>query len=369
MRVKGLIPLVTVLLAFGATRSNADTLLVPQQYATIQSAVNAAQPGDTVLVFPNSGSDPDYHENVVINTADIKVTGNGAVLDGAPLSTNPGNGISVYASGVKISHLTVQNYTYAPGGVPVLTSGIYMNAVNDIVSSCTLQNDTDGVYVDSQATGAEVDKNTVASAQDFGIEFIAPGTAAFNTITGPPSASGSVGSGIDAQYGGMDIHGNNISGGFIGISLTTGTSMTVPPGPPASTVAGNRIAGTSDSGIYCNNSESVTFLVNTATTCGYFGVEVNASDLITVEGTLANGNLAGVVLENGTTSSLVRGNIAKSNSFYGFWADSSTYGNTFTLDIGQGNAVEDAEDDTGPPVLNTWTHDLFTNTYPAGLGS
>ena len=60
------------------------------QYSTIQSAVNAAQPGDWVLVAPG-----DYHEQgdaeagVMITTPNVHVRGldrNGVVVDG----TRPG---------------------------------------------------------------------------------------------------------------------------------------------------------------------------------------------------------------------------------------------------------------------------------------
>ena len=46
-------------------RSNPNTLHVPQDYATIQAAVNAASSGDTIIVSPSpSGT---YPGNITIN--------------------------------------------------------------------------------------------------------------------------------------------------------------------------------------------------------------------------------------------------------------------------------------------------------------
>ena len=47
----------------------AATLKVPMQYSTIQSAINAAVPGDTVLVEPNT----TYYENIDFIGKDITV--------------------------------------------------------------------------------------------------------------------------------------------------------------------------------------------------------------------------------------------------------------------------------------------------------
>jgi hypothetical protein len=48
----------------------ADALRVPDDYATIQEAVDAAQPGDLVLIGPGT-----YHEAVIVETDDIVIRG------------------------------------------------------------------------------------------------------------------------------------------------------------------------------------------------------------------------------------------------------------------------------------------------------
>src|SRR5207237_8019488 len=63
------------LLSLCASSTPAATLLVPQQYPTIQGAVNAANPGDIVKVSAGT-----YFEQVILKDQ-VDVRGDGAVLD------------------------------------------------------------------------------------------------------------------------------------------------------------------------------------------------------------------------------------------------------------------------------------------------
>src|SRR6185503_10763846 len=68
---------------------------VPQAYPTIQSAVDAAAPGDLVLIAPGT-----YREEVSITTPSLTIRGTDrteVVLDG---EFQRGNGIAVFADAV-----------------------------------------------------------------------------------------------------------------------------------------------------------------------------------------------------------------------------------------------------------------------------
>ncbi len=90
-----------------AAASGPDVLVVPDDYDTIQAAVDAAAPGDLVLIQPGV-----YNEAVDVTTDDLTIRGvdrNQVVLDG---QLELDNGIRVLgASGVAVENLTAANYT------------------------------------------------------------------------------------------------------------------------------------------------------------------------------------------------------------------------------------------------------------------
>jgi plastocyanin len=83
------------------------TLDVPDDYETIQDAVDAATPGDLVLIAPGT-----YEEAVTVETDDVVIRGldrNEVILDG---NFELENGIRVVgADGVAVENLTARNYT------------------------------------------------------------------------------------------------------------------------------------------------------------------------------------------------------------------------------------------------------------------
>ncbi|NDH23442.1 MAG: hypothetical protein EBY49_05730, partial [Actinobacteria bacterium] len=84
-----------------------DALRVPQDFATIQQAVDAAEPGDLVLI-----DEGVYNESVVVETDNIVIRGvdrQTVVLDGEH-SEEMANGIIVFSNGVAVENLTVKNY-------------------------------------------------------------------------------------------------------------------------------------------------------------------------------------------------------------------------------------------------------------------
>ena len=94
-----------------------QTLRVPQDHPTIQAAVDAASPGDLVLVSPGV-----YHEAVKVLTPYLTLRGtdrNKVILDG---DFHLANGVHVAeADGVAVENLTARHY---------LLNGFYWNSVN-----------------------------------------------------------------------------------------------------------------------------------------------------------------------------------------------------------------------------------------------
>jgi hypothetical protein len=81
-------------------------IAVPADYPTIQEAVDAAAPGDLVLISPGT-----YHEAVDVATDNLTIRGldrNTVVLDG---EFELDNGIRVFSNGVAVENMTAMNYT------------------------------------------------------------------------------------------------------------------------------------------------------------------------------------------------------------------------------------------------------------------
>ena len=96
----------------GAASADEDmgprTLNVPADHATIQEAVDAAEPGDLVLI-----DEGVYNEAVIVQTDEIVIRGvdrNTVILDGEH-GEGMENGVIVFSDGVAIENLTVRNYT------------------------------------------------------------------------------------------------------------------------------------------------------------------------------------------------------------------------------------------------------------------
>ena len=135
----------------------ADALRVPDDYATIQEAVDAAQPGDLVLIGPGT-----YHEAVIVETDDIVIRGtdrNEVVIDG---QHERENGIIVFSNGVAVENLTSHSHTsngvFFTGdyGTDVIVDGYrasYVTAYNNGLYGVYAFNATNGLIEHSYGSG------------------------------------------------------------------------------------------------------------------------------------------------------------------------------------------------------------------------
>jgi len=83
----------------------AAVLHVPEAFATIQAAVNAARPYDLISIAPGI-----YHEAVIVRTAHLTIRGrdrNRVILDG---NFELGDGFAVIANYVVLENMTVRHY-------------------------------------------------------------------------------------------------------------------------------------------------------------------------------------------------------------------------------------------------------------------
>ncbi len=127
------------------------TRTVPEDYPTVQSAVDAADPGDLVLVGPGV-----YKESVSVTTPGLTIRGtdrNEVILDG---EFTRENGIAITADGVAVENLTARNYTvngFFWNGVTGYR-GSYLTAIDDWVYGIYAFDSVDGVFDHSYASGS-----------------------------------------------------------------------------------------------------------------------------------------------------------------------------------------------------------------------
>ena len=170
----------------------AHVIHVPGDQPTVQAGVNAAQPGDLVLVAPGI-----YRENVVVCTANITIRGedrNSTILDGSGLAKHS-NGFTVLASNVIIENMTAHNYdgngffwTYQTG-----FRGSYLTAYD---------NGDYGIYTYGSRLG-ELDHDYASGSPDSGF-YIGQCFPCDAIITN-----------IHSQYNGLGYSGTNAGGNLI----------------------------------------------------------------------------------------------------------------------------------------------------------
>ncbi len=141
-------------------RAPAATLRVPEDYPTIQAAVNAAKTGDLVSIGPSPNADGAYHEFVTVKTPDITIRGrdrNTVILDG---QYKLDDGFEVLANNVVIENMTARHYT---------RNGFYWTGVTGYRGSylTAYSNGDYGIY-SYQAVNGQFDHSFAAGQPDSG---------------------------------------------------------------------------------------------------------------------------------------------------------------------------------------------------------
>ena len=129
-----------------------ETRLVPQDFPNIQSAVDAAAPGDLILI--DAGV---YREEVEVTTPGLVIRGvdrNEVIIDG---EFQRPNGFKVsFADGVAIENLTVRNAT----GNGLFWNGVrgyrgsYVTAIDNGVYGIYAFDSSDGLFEHAYASGS-----------------------------------------------------------------------------------------------------------------------------------------------------------------------------------------------------------------------
>jgi parallel beta-helix repeat protein len=245
--------------------------IVPQDYATIQAAIDASSPGDTILVKAGT-----YYENITINKT-VSLAGEdvtNTIIDGG--------GVTILASNVQVSGLTIRN-----AGEGIVLVGEYLSYnYTSLITNCSISqnhitNVTYGIDIQEHSSGNYVTMNQI-DASYMGIcihsgaylreDLLSSATTDNNTIYGNVIHGKSEGSGIYSDGGlGNNISANEISNFSIGISLEVGNPSVYISSQ--NTISNNRIV---------NNT---------------YGIEVYGADFNSIiENEISSNSLAGILL-------------------------------------------------------------------------
>ncbi|MCA9293849.1 MAG: right-handed parallel beta-helix repeat-containing protein [Phycisphaerales bacterium] len=129
MRFRPAFCFVTICLAGAQTRA-ANTVFVPDQFPTLQAAVNATSPGDTVIIRPGTynGTTTFANKNITIQSTDPN---DPAVVD-ATILDGQGAGTVLYITGPDTS--TVRGLTFRNGD-GLFGGGLTLNGANVLVEN------------------------------------------------------------------------------------------------------------------------------------------------------------------------------------------------------------------------------------------
>jgi plastocyanin len=207
------------------------TRRVPQDYPTIQNGVDAANPGDLVLIDKG-----EYNESVFVTTPSITLRGvdrNEVILDG---KFDLGTGVMIGGNGVAVENMTARNYTlngFFWTGVRGFRAS-YLTAYNNGDYGIYAFGSTDGLFEHSYASGSP--------DSAFYVGQCAPCRVVLNDVTGEYSGLGYSGTN---SSGDMYVVNSRFTHNRSGMSTSTFDIELSPPGRDT-TIIGNVVA---DSGL------------------------------------------------------------------------------------------------------------------------
>jgi parallel beta-helix repeat protein len=197
--------------------------------STIQQAVDAARPGDVVLVPAGT-----YHESVVVSTDGISIVGlPGAVLDGTGASGPVGIGVApvppaVTLHGFRLQGLRVENFA---------RDGVLLRHVDGftIVGNRFLDNDDYGVFPVLSSHGL-ITANEASGSDDTGIYV---GQSSDVTVTANTAGRNTVGFDIENSTR-ITAAGNQAHDNSLGLIVQGAPGLIVPNASDV-LVSGNQI--------------------------------------------------------------------------------------------------------------------------------
>lgn len=264
---------VVPLVALVALPVAADTIHVPGDLATIQAAVDAAQPGDVIRISAGT-----YNEAVVIDTK-MDIT-----LKGGKKATVDGGGVNTPFTIQNSTGVTLDGIAIDDGVTGVSITG----STTVVVQRCMISNHSaDGVRAES-STGVVVQKSLIITIGGHGVDFSNGGAGAASSSTVAKNVFVFVTQNMVNVDGTGNLVEKNKAANVGGIAVVAnGTGATVQK---------NKIGGTTGATILIDGNAN-TVLKNKIILSGAAGVQVNGDDNLVEKNKIAESGAACIDIE------------------------------------------------------------------------
>jgi parallel beta-helix repeat protein len=369
-------------------------------FTSIQAAVNAAAPGDTIKVCPGQ-----YNESVTVGKPSLTLVGATSVnINKCTTVTAADPTVDAIVTGGASPSFTLANNNITLSGFTVQGSVSGVNTSDAyagyrITNSVFQFNTTEGINFNSSgASQSRVDHNCLR-LNGPGVTFLADGVGGeignlSNALIDHNATYKNQGGGVDLSGSAMRAYvtvtqNSSVQDGFSGVSIdnsigsvvsqnsTQGSlhGVTVGGSNNGLAITGNVVQGTTASGILFNQTAFVPIFpgpnmglnVSGNTVTGSAGQGINVFETVTYStfsnNTTSSNDANGILLQTGNDNNQVTNNGADKNGANGIYA-AGAVGNTFTSNHMNLNVQYDARDDTRP--ANTWTANQCTTDFPAG---
>ena len=315
------------------------TIYVPDNFTTIQQAVNAASSGDTIIV-----RDGTYTENVDVNTANLTIKSeNGSANCVVSAANSHDHVFYVTADYVNIIGLTVKDATY------------YYNA---------------GIYLGSGVEHCNISNNTATNNYE-GIEL---SSSSNNTLTNNTVSNARHGI-LLYESSNNNLTSNTANNNDYGIHLGDSSN---------NTLTNNTANSNTHTGISVHSSSNNTLTNNTASNNSHDGIWLwsSSTNNTLTSNTASNNAYYGIWLSSSSNDNTLRDNTASNNTEYGIYLESASgntiYNNYFN---NTNNAYDDGTNTwnttntTGPNIIggpylggNYWSDYSGVDTNGDGFG-
>jgi len=217
--------------------ADTNVIYVPDQYPTIQEAINNATEGDMIFVMAGT-----YYEHVVVNKS-VSLIGEdreSTIVDGS------GTGIVI---NITASNVSLQGFTVINSGIGPLDSGIFVDRSSDVdVSYNIITNNFYGIHLQSSVNNV-ISDNIFSLNSFYGVSLQ---SSVNNTVSNNMIIDNFYGVSLHSSVTNL-VSDNVIIDNFYGIVFFYSTNNVVSGNTIENNEGGMRLFSSSDNTIYHNN--------------------------------------------------------------------------------------------------------------------